>query len=214
MSVKTFDDLYVEELRDLYSAERQLVTALPKVAKAAYAPELKEAVEGHLEQTKQHVARLESIFEKLGEKPTGHKCKAMEGLIEETKEMIEEIEEGPVRDAALIGGAQKVEHYEISGYGTARAFAEILGHPDHIEILQSTIEEEGETDHALTELSMKLNRAAAGADSSNGKSNSSKSTSKGTETAKASTSKSTATAKSAMDSKTAETTKSKSATKK
>lgn len=160
MSVKSFDDLYIEELRDLYSAERQLVQALPRVAEAATSPELKKAVEAHLEQTETQVSRLEQIFEALGEKPTGHKCEAMEGLIEEAKGLIEDVEAGPILDAALIGGAQKVEHYEIAGYGTARTFAELLGHAEHVELLQATLDEEGQTDKDLTELSMKLNQKA------------------------------------------------------
>jgi ferritin-like metal-binding protein YciE len=154
MSAKNFQEMYVESLRDLHSAERQLVAALPGVAKAASSPELKQAVETHLEQTKEHVARLDKIFGELGEKGTGHKCKAMEGLIEEGKEIIEEYEEGPVRDAALIGAAQKIEHYEIAGYGTARTFAELLGQPGHLELLQTTLDEEGATDKGLTELAV------------------------------------------------------------
>jgi ferritin-like metal-binding protein YciE len=154
MSVSSFQELYVEELRDLYSAERQLIEALPKVAKACSSPELSKAVEKHLKQTTEHAVRLERIFVDLGEKPTGHKCKAMEGLIEEGNEIIEEVDEGPLRDAALIGAAQKIEHYEIAGYGTARTFAEQLGQPKHIELLQATLDEEAATDKGLTEIAM------------------------------------------------------------
>jgi ferritin-like metal-binding protein YciE len=152
MSVKSFQDLYVQELRDLHSAERQLIEALPRVAKAAASPELKSAVEKHLEETMGQLARLDSIFEQLGEKGTGHRCKAMEGLIEEGKEMMEEVQQGPLLDAALIGGAQKIEHYEIAGYGTARTFAEMLGRREHIELLQATLDEEAATDEALTQI--------------------------------------------------------------
>lgn len=161
MSVKNFDDLYIEELRDLYSAETQLVKALPKVAKSATDPKLQKAVEEHLEQTKGQVERLEQIFESLGEKPTGHTCKAMEGLIEEADEIMKEVEKGPLLDAALIGAAQKVEHYEIAGYGTARTFAEMLGQSEHIELLQETLDEEKTTDENLTTLATsKINAKA------------------------------------------------------
>src|SRR3954471_10429499 len=130
MKLKTLHDLFLHELKDLYSAENQLIKALPKMAKAATNEELKAGFEEHLEQTKGHVERLEQIAEKLGVKLTGHKCKAMEGLIEEGSEMISEDAEDSVRDAGLIGAAQRVEHYEIAGYGTARALAQQIGHSD------------------------------------------------------------------------------------
>ena len=162
MSLKTLDDLFLEELKDLHSAESQLVKALPKMAKAASSEKLREGLEMHLEQTKGHVERLDQIFKELGEKsPRGHKCKAMEGLIEEGKEMIEEDGEPEVKDAGLIGAAQRVEHYEIAAYGTACAFANMLGHKEAEELLQKTLEEEKETDEKLTELAQSEVNAAA-----------------------------------------------------
>jgi ferritin-like metal-binding protein YciE len=145
-------ELYVDELKDIYSAETQLVKALPKMAKAAAADELRSGFEEHLEQTKGHVARLEQIFKALGEKPTGKKCKGMEGLIEEGSEAAGEDYEDDVKDAALIGAAQRVEHYEIAAYGTVRAMAEKLGEDEAVELLGETLEEEKETDEKLTEL--------------------------------------------------------------
>lgn len=153
-------ELYVDELKDLYNAENQLVKALPKMAKAAASPELKAAFEEHLEQTKGHVERLETIFEKLGESPKGKKCKGMEGLVEEGSEAIEEYE-GAIRDAALIGGAQRVEHYEMAGYGTVIALANELGESEHASLLEETLEEEKEADQKLTELSKDVNAEAA-----------------------------------------------------
>ncbi len=152
MKLQTLNDLLHHELKDLYSAENQLVKALPKMAKAAANEELQAGFEEHLEQTKGHVERLDQIAEMLGVKLTGHKCKAMEGLIEEGSELIGEDAEDAVRDAGLIGAAQRVEHYEIAGYGTARALAEKLGHEDIAELLEQTLEEEKETDAKLTEL--------------------------------------------------------------
>ncbi len=152
MKLKTLEDLFHHELKDLYSAENQLVKALPKMAKAASNEELKAGFEEHLEQTKRHVERLDEIAAQLGKKLGGHKCKAMEGLIEEGSELISEDAEDGVRDAGLIGAAQRVEHYEIAGYGTARALAQHLGHEDLADILTETLEEEKETDVKLTEL--------------------------------------------------------------
>jgi len=152
-------ELYVDELKDLYNAENQLVKALPKMAKAATSPDLRAGFEEHLEQTKGHVSRLETIFEKLGESPKGKKCKGMEGLIEEGSEAIEE-HEGDVLDAALIGAAQRVEHYEIAGYGTVIAFAEELGESEHVSLLNETLNEEKETDEKLTELAGEINAKA------------------------------------------------------
>ena len=132
-------ELYIDELKDLYSAENQLVKALPKMAKAASSDELRQGFEDHLEQTKSQVQRLEQIFQKLGESPKGKKCKGMEGLIEEGSEVIEEDFEGAVKDAALIGAAQRVEHYEIAGYGTVRSMAETLGENDHVSFLEEAL---------------------------------------------------------------------------
>lgn len=152
MKLKTLEDLFHQELKDLYSAEKQLVKALPKMAKAAKNPELKAGFEEHLEQTKGHVERLDQIAGQLGKKLSGHKCRAMEGLVEEGAEMISEDAEDSVRDAGLIGAAQRVEHYEMAGYGTARALARRLGHEDLAKILGKTLEEEKETDAKLTKL--------------------------------------------------------------
>jgi ferritin-like metal-binding protein YciE len=160
-------DLLVHELKDLYSAENQLLKALPKMAKAATSDELKEAFEKHLEQTEGQVERLDRIAKQLGETMKGKKCKAMEGLIEEAKEVLEEDAEPVLLDLAMIGAAQKVEHYEIAGYGTARTLAELAGEDDVAEILQETLDEEGETDKLLTEIAMELN-VEAGATASSG----------------------------------------------
>lgn len=152
MKLNSLKKLYLEELRDLYSAETQLVKALPKMAKGASSDELKEAFESHLEQTKEHVERLTEIFDRLEEKPTGKTCKAMKGLIEEGSEMLEEDGEESVIDAGLIAAAQRVEHYEIAGYGTVRTLANLLGEEEAAELLQQTLDEEGETDKQLSEL--------------------------------------------------------------
>lgn len=153
-------ELYIDELKDLYNAETQLVKALPKLAKAASSEELRQGFEDHLEQTKEHVERLEKIFESLDESPKGKKCAGMEGLIKEGSEAMEEDYEGAVMDAALIGAAQRVEHYEIAGYGTASEFANLLGEEDHASLLKQTLEEEKETDEKLTELAKTINSQA------------------------------------------------------
>ncbi len=153
-------DLYIDELKDLYNAENQLVKALPKLARAAASDELRQGFEEHLEQTKGHVERLEKIFQMLDESPKGKKCKGMEGLIVEGSEVMEQDYEGSLLDAALIGAAQRVEHYEIAGYGTARSFAESLGQTDHVSLLNETLEEEKETDQKLTELAKQVNTEA------------------------------------------------------
>lgn len=152
MKLDSLEVLYVEELRDLYSAEGQLVKALPKMAKGASSPDLKKAFEEHLEQTKEHVERLEEIFGQLDKSPKGKTCKAMKGLIEEGSEILEEEGDESVIDAALIGAAQRVEHYEIAAYGTVRTFANLLGEEEAVALLQETLDEEGETDKRLTEL--------------------------------------------------------------
>ena len=149
--------LYIDELRDLYSAETQLVKALPKMAKAASNDQLREAFEEHLRQTSEHVSRLEQIFEMLDEKPTGKKCLGMEGLVKEAAETMKEDYEDPVMDAGIIGAAQRVEHYEIAGYGTVRTLAELMGEDEHVNLLEQTLEEEKQTDHKLTELAEDVN---------------------------------------------------------
>jgi len=157
MPEKGLKELYIDELKDLYNAENQLVKALPKMAKAAASEELRAGFEEHLEQTRGHVTRLEQIFESLGESPRGKKCKGMEGLVEEGAEIIDEDLEDSVKDAGLIGAAQRVEHYEIAAYGTAKAFADTLGHSDHVSLLEETLEEEKETDEKLTDLAKQIN---------------------------------------------------------
>jgi ferritin-like metal-binding protein YciE len=157
-------ELYVDELKDLYSAETQLVKALPKMAKAASSDELRAAFEEHLEQTKGQAQRLEQIFEMLEENPKGKKCVGMEGLVKEASEMMQEDYEDEVMDAGLIGAAQRVEHYEIAAYGTARAFAEVLGEQEQASLLSETLEEEKETDQKLNELAEEINVEAKSAD--------------------------------------------------
>jgi ferritin-like metal-binding protein YciE len=152
MELQSLRDLYIDELKDLYSAEKQLVKALPKMAKNATNPDLKKAFTDHLEQTEEHVSRLEQIFESLEASPRGKKCVGMEGLIEEAKEMLEEDAEEDVLDAGLISKAQHVEHYEMAGYGTVRRFAQILGETEHVELLEQTLNEEKEADQLLTQL--------------------------------------------------------------
>ncbi len=152
MQMETLQDLYIDQLRDLYNAEHQLVKALPKMARAANSDKLRSAFEEHLEETKGHVERLEQVFEKLGVSPKGKKCKAMQGLIEEGKEMMEEDATPQVIDAGLIAAAQRVEHYEMAGYGTVRTFATLLGQSDSADLLQETLDEEGAADKKLTDL--------------------------------------------------------------
>ena len=158
--INTLEEAYVEQLRDLYSAENQLIKGLPKMAKAAHNPELKAGFEEHLEQTKGHASRLEEIFGELDEKPTGKKCQAMAGLVEEGSETIGEDAAPAVKDAMLIAAAQRVEHYEMAGYGTVKAFAQVLGHEEHVKLLEETLEEEAQADEKLTELSQSVNEEA------------------------------------------------------
>jgi len=161
MKLKTLKDLFHHELKDLYSAETQLVKALPKMAKAATNEELKAGFEEHLEQTREHVQRLDQIGESLEMRLSGHKCKAMEGLITEGAELISEDAEESVRDAGLIGAAQRVEHYEIAGYGTARALAQVLGFDEAADLLEQTLDEEKATDEKLTEIAESAVNASA-----------------------------------------------------
>ena len=162
MKLESLHDLFIEQLKDLYSAETQLTKALPKMAKAASSEELRSAFEEHLEVTRQHLSRLEQVFQELGENPKGQKCKGMEGLIKEGEEAIEEDMEDAVRDAALIAAAQRVEHYEIAGYGTVRTYAKLLGHDQAADLLQQTLNEEGDADKALTGLAEGINVEAEG----------------------------------------------------
>jgi ferritin-like metal-binding protein YciE len=152
MKLDSLQKLYIEELRDLYSAESQILKALPKMAKAASAPELQDAFRGHLEETRGQVTRLETIFEKLGEAPKGKTCKAMKGLIKEGEDLMKEDAEPAILDAGLVAAAQKVEHYEMAGYGTVRTYARLLNETDAERLLQETLDEEGRTDKKLTQI--------------------------------------------------------------
>jgi len=163
MKNENLRDLLVEELTDLYSAENQLTKALPKVAKNADDPQLKKAIEHHLQETEGHVQRLEQIFEKLGKSPKGKTCEGMKGLITETDERIKEGGEPAVLDAGLIADAQRVEHYEISAYGSARTFANLLGEKEIVQLLEATLKEEKAADVKLTSLAEGINVEAKAA---------------------------------------------------
>ena len=154
-------DVFVEQLKDLYSAEHQLIKALPKMAKAATSPELAQGFEDHLKQTKGHANRLEQIFKKLDQKPTEKKCKAMEGLIKEGAETIGENASPAAKDAMLIAAAQRVEHYEIAGYGTVKTYAKLLDEDEAVSLLEQTLQEEVDTDEKLTEAAESINEEAA-----------------------------------------------------
>ena len=163
LKLDSLRDLMVEELRDLYSAETQLLDALPKMAEAASSNQLKSAFSDHLEETRQHVSRLERIFQQIGEKSSGETCEAMKGLIKEGQILVKAEGEADVRDAGLIGAAQRVEHYEIAGYGTARSLARRLGESQIAETLQQTLNEEAEADKKLTSIAeSQVNVAASG----------------------------------------------------
>jgi ferritin-like metal-binding protein YciE len=150
MKLNTLKDLYLHELKDLYSAEKQIIKALPKMIKTAANQELAAGFKEHLEQTREHAERLEKILSGYDQTTRGPKCKGMEGLLAEGSEMMEEEADDEVRDAGLIAAAQRVEHYEISGYGTARTYASLLGDKEGAELLQTTLDEEAETDKKLT----------------------------------------------------------------
>jgi ferritin-like metal-binding protein YciE len=152
MEVDSLRKLYVEELKDLYSAEKQILQALPRMVKKATNPQLKNAFQEHLEVTQGHVERLERIFEGLGKPARAKKCKAMEGLLEEGKEVMAEDMDDDVMDAALIAAAQRVEHYEMAGYGTVRTWAQEMGETDAARLLQQTLDEERNADKSLTQL--------------------------------------------------------------
>lgn len=161
--MQTLEEAFVDEIRDIYDAEKQLVRALPKMAKAANSPELQDAFREHLEVTKGQVQRLEQIFETMGQKARGKPCKGMKGLIEEGQEIAGEEAEEHIGDLALIGAAQKVEHYEISGYGTLRTFAQAMGQKDVALLLDETLKEEEATDRKLTMLAKSLYKEAQAA---------------------------------------------------
>ena len=162
MAQETLQTLYVSELKDLYSAEQQLVKALPKMVKSAESQELSEAFANHLEETKNQVARLEQIFESLGESPKGKKCVGMEGIVKEGAETMEDFD-GKLLDVGLISAAQRVEHYEMAAYGSVCAYAELLDRSEDLGLLKETLEEEKKADEKLTELSETINEDALGA---------------------------------------------------
>lgn len=161
MAVKTIEDLFVHELSDIYSAEKQLTKALPRLARASSSPDLAAAFESHLEETQGQVERIDEIVEILGIRLKRMKCAAMEGLVEEGKEVIDEIGKGPLRDIALIGGGNKVEHYEIASYGTLVALANQLGYIKAVPLLQATLKEEKAADEKLTVLGEQLGKQKA-----------------------------------------------------
>jgi ferritin-like metal-binding protein YciE len=160
VALESLNDLFVQQLGDLYDAENQLIKALPKMAEAAHSEELRQGFERHLEQTKGHAKRIETIFEGLGGKARGAKCEGMEGVIKEGSETLDEEMDPEVKDAAIIAAAQRVEHYEIAGYGAARTFANLLGEREAASLLEQTLKEEKETDAKLTELAETINVAA------------------------------------------------------
>ena len=160
MKKSMLKELYIDELKDIYSAENQMIKALPKLAKAADSDDLRTAFENHLKETKNHVARLETIFEELGESPNGKKCKGMEGLVKEGSEMIAEDLDPAELDAGLISAAQRVEHYEIAGYGCVATYARLLGEDGAASLLAQTLAEEKAADSKLTEISEEVNAIA------------------------------------------------------
>jgi len=162
MSLNSLESLFLDELKDVYNAEKQIIRALPRMAKAADSPELQQAFTKHLKETEGHVQRLEQIFKELGQAARGKKCKGMEGLLEEGKEVLEEDGEPAVIDAALIASAQRVEHYEMAAYGCLRTYASLLGYTKAEQLLQQTLQEEEATDEKLTQLGEGgINEAAA-----------------------------------------------------
>ncbi|MDP9039001.1 MAG: ferritin-like domain-containing protein [Acidobacteriota bacterium] len=160
MSLETMQQLLLDELKDIYSAEKQITRALPKMAKGTTSKELKQAFETHLEETKGQIERLDQIFEILGKTPRGKTCHGMQGVLEEGAEMLDETEKGELRDAGLISAAQRVEHYEIAAYGCVRKYAELLGQKDVAKLLDQTLAEEKAADEKLTMLSEQVNSLA------------------------------------------------------
>jgi ferritin-like metal-binding protein YciE len=161
MSLDSLEDLYFEQIRDLYSAEQQIIEALPKMVEAAANRELSAGLAKHLEQTREHVRRLEEIGDRMDEKIEGKKCKGMAGILKEGEESVDEDGDPTITDSGLIATAQRVEHYEIAGYGCARTYAEALGLEDDAELLQQTLDEEAETDEKLTEIGLSLLKAVS-----------------------------------------------------
>jgi ferritin-like metal-binding protein YciE len=170
VSVNSLQELYSKQLSDLYSAEQQIVKALPKMIDATQSEELRDALNEHLNVTKNQVSRLEKIFEQMGERPENEKCKGMEGVLQEGSELLKELEDEDVRDAGIIASAQRVEHYEIAGYGTARTFATLLGQEEAAELLEETLQEEKDADEKLSEIAEELNFEAADSEESEGES--------------------------------------------
>ena len=164
MALNDLNDLFVDELKDIYDAEQRITKALPKMAKAASSEELVSAFKSHLEETKRHVTRLESIFETIGESPAKKSCKAMMGLLEEGEEIMKEDAEESVKDAALIAAAQKVEHYEMATYGCLRDWARLMDLDEAVELLQQTLDEEADADRKLSKIAQALNVAAIDGD--------------------------------------------------
>lgn len=160
MSVDSIEKLFVNELKDIYSAEKQITRALPKMAKAATSDEVRTAFETHLKETEGQIQRLDRVFEILAKTSGGKTCQGMKGLLEEGAEVLEESSQGDVRDAAMISAAQRVEHYEIAAYGSVRTYAELLGQKEVAQLLQETLNEEGETDKKLTQIAKKINPQA------------------------------------------------------
>jgi ferritin-like metal-binding protein YciE len=160
MKVNSLQELYTEQLRDLYDAENQIIKALPEMIDAATSPDLKDALNEHLQITKTQATRLEQIFEQMGEKAKGETCKGMKGVIQEGSDLVDEIEDDDTRDAGIIAAAQRVEHYEMAGYGTARNYASLLGEDDSAQLLQQTLDEEKEADQKLTSLAEDINVSA------------------------------------------------------
>lgn len=160
MEINSLEELYVEQLRDLYDAEHQIIKALPKMIDKAESEELKDALNEHLEVTKEQAKRIERVFRNMGEEAKAEKCKGMQGVLEEGDDLIGDIEDPEVRDAAIIAAAQRVEHYEMAGYGTARTYADQLGEDEAADLLQQTLDEEKEADRKLTKLSSEINQAS------------------------------------------------------
>ena len=161
MKLNSLQDLYVNQLKDLYDAEHQIIKALPKMIEKTTAQDLRSALTEHLDVTRTHATRLETVFESLGEKAKGEKCKGIQGVLTEGDDLVGDIEDGAVRDAAIIAAAQRVEHYEMAGYGTARTYAQLLADEEAGQLLQQTLDEEKQADHKLTQLAGKANAFAA-----------------------------------------------------
>ncbi|HET7871102.1 MAG TPA: ferritin-like domain-containing protein [Terriglobales bacterium] len=165
MKLQSLHDLFIEELQDLYSAENQILEALPELAENATSPELKRAFQQHLDQTRVHVQRLDQIFNQLGDDVDRNDktCKGMKGIIKESEDLLDDLEEPEVADAGMIAGAQRVEHYEIAGYGTVRTYAQLLGRNEWVRLLEQTLNEEKQTDQLLTQLAGRINLEAKAA---------------------------------------------------